>query len=208
MCKWLQRWNNQPSAWWDILTRSSGPIIDWTDVIFYFRAWIVMSTKRNSKELIHFRPTRIEGQTNKLLGCTELLFPRKGRTKTKTRSGQCVSEYVWTCLTMQEGIDGLPPRVTAGQLTSGFCSHGHWAQHNISYDVQWCLPVQLSHWKPEQFRWSMADHSWQLQSMTFYKQHHHTSLKSEFKLHKTRWHNRHSKMKPPLCWYLHSVIGA
>lgn len=49
MCKWLQRLNNQPSAWWDILTRSSGPIIDWTDVIFCFRAWLSCQRKETQK---------------------------------------------------------------------------------------------------------------------------------------------------------------
>lgn len=36
-----------------------------------------------------------------------------------------LSEYIWTCLTMQGGKDGPLTAVTAGQLTSDFCSHGH-----------------------------------------------------------------------------------
>lgn len=46
------------------------------------------------------------------------------------------SEHIWTCLSTQGGKDGPLTRVTAGQLNSDFCSHGHQVQHNISYDVQ------------------------------------------------------------------------
>lgn len=118
------------------------------------------------------------------------------------------SGHIWICLTMQGGKDGPLTGVTAGQLTNNFCSHGHWVQHNISYDVQWRLPVQLPHWTPVHFRWPLAGHGWLLHNISFYKQHYHTSLKMVICVDKTRWHSGKcvQKMEPSVCSYSRPVI--
>lgn len=118
----------------------------------------------------------------------KVFLPGTSLTKTKTTSGQCVCLFIHdTRQLFRIYLDLLDhagrqrwaaDHITAGQLTSDFCCHGHWAPHNISYDAQWLL-VQLPRWTPAKFR--LAGHGWLLQNTTFYKQHYHTSLKGNLK---------------------------
>ena len=160
---------------------------------YYFRAQLSCQPTETQRDpsIYLIRLILIEGQTNTCFW--DVLFPSRGPfyPGTEKIGTMHMSIYKWLWWQLYRAYLNLSnhagrqrcatDRSYCRSINQWFCSHGHQVQHNISYDVQWRLPVLLSHWTPVQFGWPRAHHGWLLQNIRFYKQHDHTSLKGHLK---------------------------
>lgn len=147
--------------------------------------------QQKSKELIHFIFSDQHLLRDKLISFGDVLHystpgeahfkvfspGEKKERKKKKSSGQRVSgnkriqyqhrgTYLFDHTERQRWAAGRSYCRSIKQCFFFFCSHEQWAQYAVSYDVQWRLPVQLSHWAPVQFRWPLAGYGWLLQNIT------------------------------------------